>query len=785
VLLVLIWLGCFALDLRSLGRPVLLPPFDVQASGDRGFPILKALAPWAGTEGVELEPGDRLVRLGNADLRGVGPIGLYARFVSETSDDRPLPTMTYERGGRVGESPIPSPISTSPALLVSAAFLLTALFLVLRVPPSPLVRALSQAGLVTAIATASPVIGGVVVNQVGLLVGGVAWALAFPLFLRSLLLFAPRASPGVWARLGPWLFLSIGPLTTSSLAGFPFPKPVGARLVLVALAAGWIAVALVTRTYRRTDAVGRRQIRWLAFGFHAGLAPAATVAVLVLVSGLVFGEWRTVYRFLGPSVSFAILIPISLVVATVRYNLFDVDRLLSASASYNLVLALLLGTGFVVVPRFGELTSGLLGLDPRVGQVALSLALAAVVVPAHQRLRPRIDRALFKERYALDLGIADLLRSLSECEDARALTQRAGQELARLLRPEACVVYARAGEAFAPVFVQGRGVPPVFAAPSPLVATLRQRRLPLALSGDGRRPDPADLGPFDRAALEALQAEVVVPIQSEERLVAFLCLGPKCSRDVYTSTDLAHLASVSDAVSSRVRVFGREAVIREERAMQESLRRYVPGVVAEELASGAVLQPEEREVTVLFVDLRGYSSFAEPRRPEEIFSTVNRYTETVSEVVRKHGGSVVEFNGDGMMAVFGAPRRLPDKERAAVETGREIVAAVGALPVEDSGGSAKLSVGVGIASGAAFVGSLRAADRLIWSAIGNTTNRAARLQALTRELDASIVIDAATWDELGARRHDFVRHGAMPIRGRRQVEDVFSLRLDLGLESAT
>jgi class 3 adenylate cyclase len=107
--------------------------------------------------------------------------------------------------------------------------------------------------------------------------------------------------------------------------------------------------------------------------------------------------------------------------------------------------------------------------------------------------------------------------------------------------------------------------------------------------------------------------------------------------------------------------------VREAREMQESLRRYVPGAIAEQLSAGAELVSGEREVSVLFVDIRGYTSFSESRRAEEIFSTVNRYTETVSQIVQNHAGSVVEFNGDGMMAVFGAPRELAHKERAAVE----------------------------------------------------------------------------------------------------------------------
>jgi adenylate cyclase len=132
---------------------------------------------------------------------------------------------------------------------------------------------------------------------------------------------------------------------------------------------------------------------------------------------------------------------------------------------------------------------------------------------------------------------------------------------------------------------------------------------------------------------------------------------------------------------------------------------------------------------------------------------VNRYTETVSQIVQKHTGSVVEFNGDGMMAVFGAPRELVHKERAAVE-------AVGSMPVDDAhGGQTKLSVGVGIATGEALVGNIQGVDRMIWSAIGNTTNLAARLQSLTRELDASLVTDGGTWE----------------IRGRRETQDVYVL----------
>jgi adenylate cyclase len=111
-----------------------------------------------------------------------------------------------------------------------------------------------------------------------------------------------------------------------------------------------------------------------------------------------------------------------------------------------------------------------------------------------------------------------------------------------------------------------------------------------------------------------------------------------------------------------------------------------------------------------------------------------------------------------------------------VEAGGEIVEAVGSMPVEDAQrGQTTLSVGVGIATGAAFVGNIQAVDRMIWTAIGNTTNLAARLQSLTRTLNASLVIDHATWERAQPAAAGFERRPDVPIRGRRQTQDLYVL----------
>jgi class 3 adenylate cyclase len=773
LILVPLWVVCFALGVRTQLRGTTAAHLGLSVADAGTYPVLTgefssithASDPLAA---AGLRAGDRLIRLGDADLLGVSTRGFCARSL-DAPERAPL---VFERDGQRHETTLElaSTATWRPLLATSFAFAVSALFLLLRARPTPAVRAYFLMGMAFAFANCAfpgsqpqfyPWFG-----MCFVLAGGV---LMLPLTFRFLFRFPDDRPPeGRWYRIWPWFFAVNG---LFSFLQFSSRIAIG-EIGGTAIGALGAVALLVTanRKYHRAERIARRQMKWAMFGVYGAALPFAVAAALTAIEPR-FG-WLFFVSFWALP-----LFPLALVISVLRFNLFDIDRILSAAASYN-VLAVVLGAGaLIVVPRVAEAASGLVGIDPGAGQVALSLVLAAVLIPAHRRLRPQIDRVFFKERYALDHGIAELLPELTRCRDARDLTQKVGEGLHGLLRPEACVVYAGVEESYAPVFAEGRAVPPAFEAASPLVGTLRGRRAPLSLSDAGRRPDEAPLGPFDRAALETLEADVVVPVQQDDALAAFLCLGPKRSGDVYTSTDLSLLAAVAETVSHQLRRFDQEATTRQAQAMQESLRRYVPGAVADQLASGVELSSGECEVSVLFVDIRGYTGFAEGRKAEEIFSTVNRYTETVSHAVQKHGGSVVEFNGDGMMTVFGAPRELAHKERAAVEAGREIVEAVGALPVE---GGETLSVGVGIATGTAFVGNIQAADRMIWSAIGNTTNLAARLQTLTRELGASLVIDAGTWERAQTAAQDFEKRPAVPIRGRREARDVYVLAMRSG-----
>jgi class 3 adenylate cyclase len=739
------------------------------------FPVVRSLRIGGAADASGIRPGDRLLRIGDADLRGAGPMAFFARALRAVGPDG-WAAVAYMRDGSVQETSLqytkrPLPVRY---VLVALSFALVAVVIVLRAPAVPAAQAAFRGFLTFSFGFLRPWGGPewqtyawvALVTIVG------AFTPLLVLAVDALGDGAVRTRPALrW----PWVFIPVGPVFVAGIVGVPLfghgynhADPIS--MLLLALL-GVAILAVLARSFRRSDPVGRRKIKWIVFALYLSLVP------VIIATAISMSDLR-LWWLSDVSEIFEVLIPVGVLIAIVRFNLFDIDRLISATAAYSVLIGLVLVGALTVVPAVAQAASDAVGIERWSGQLILSTALVSVALSARHGLRDRIDHLFFPERWALAEDTHQLLRELSRATTPRELLVRAGERLDALLRPEACVLYARMAEGYAPVHARGRAVPPQFDEGHPVIDALTLRGVPLAAEGWGTGRGRRRLHPFDGAALASLDAAVLLPVMGGDDLLAFVSLGPKRSGDVYTATDLALLASVTEKLSVELARFSDAEIIRQSHEMQAALRRYVPGAVAEELASGRDLRAGECEVSVLFVDIRGYTSYSQGRQAEEIFGTVNRYTEIVSEIIRRHAGSVVEFNGDGMLAVFGAPQGLATKERASVTAGREILAAMTTLPTGSTPGAPPLSVGIGIATGDAYVGNIRAVDRLIWTAIGSTVNLAARLQSLTRTLDAAVVIDATTWRALDGTRADFEERAQVPIRGFDVPRDLYVLPLE-------
>ena len=182
----------------------------------------------------------------------------------------------------------------------------------------------------------------------------------------------------------------------------------------------------------------------------------------------------------------------------------------------------------------------------------------------------------------------------------------------------------------------------------------------------------------------------------------------------------------------------------ERERLYHNLSSYLPEPVAAHIALRepvGTIDAEHREITVLFADLRNFSAWCEARPAEEAAALLHAFFSTAYRVVRDHGGLVEEFVGDAVMAIWNAPQACDNHPRRALDAARALIEAVEQLlPDEAPPGLEPLGIGIGLETGRALVGSFGAAERRTHAALGETVTVAARLQAMSVDLSAPIVV---------------------------------------------
>ena len=209
---------------------------------------------------------------------------------------------------------------------------------------------------------------------------------------------------------------------------------------------------------------------------------------------------------------------------------------------------------------------------------------------------------------------------------------------------------------------------------------------------------------------------------------------------------------------------------------KELVRRFATSEVAQDLQqSGFALQGRHVDATVMFCDIRGFTSLVESQPPEETIDLLNTYYTLMFDAINGRGGVVNQMIGDGLMAIFGAPLPLERHAEAAALAALDMIEMIELLAVErNSAGRAPIRIGIGIGTGNLVAGYTGTQQRATYTCIGDTVNVAARLEQHTKAVERAILVDAATRAELGA---DFAVEplGAVELRGKSVPVEVFAL----------
>jgi adenylate cyclase len=245
---------------------------------------------------------------------------------------------------------------------------------------------------------------------------------------------------------------------------------------------------------------------------------------------------------------------------------------------------------------------------------------------------------------------------------------------------------------------------------------------------------------------------------------------------IYPLLALAISAVGCVAVGSVLEAFERER-------MRDLFGRFVPEQVVDEVLAqtedGRFLGGKIRLCTMMFTDLRGFTTFSESRAADEVIDILNYYFGEISQAVFDHGGTLVSYLGDGMMSVFGAPLEQPDHADRAVAAAREII--MERLPrvnqwIRDQGFGDGFRMGIGLNSGEIMTGNIGSERRMEYTTIGDPVNTASRLEGMTKGTPFPVFISDTTRELMQAEPEDLVYVAELEVRGRSEKVKVWSLR---------
>jgi len=560
------WIVCFSLHVYSTAEngAALSPFFATPVAGD-AYPHVGGIRPERVSRGLDIQAGDRLLMARDVDLAGVGYIGFYAWTVELADENLELP-LTIERDGRRFTTLLRLSTTGIPWSRVAlwAFGVGLAVLVLVRVPENRMAQLLF-AGLTSFAIFESPFTINytltVIYNSIFVFGGGLSLAV----LMRFFLLFPDDMPP---ERRLPMSLSWINALLFyaprfSYLAGGPIPPPSVPLVILGSdIALGVLSGGAVFWNYVYSGPDGRRRLRGLLWGVFIAFSPLPVALGL----SLLFPEMDLIRFGIDVMAFTAISLPIAIAFSIVRHDAFDIDRLISATATFSVALAILLGGLLAVAPIAASVLAEWTGLSRDTAQLAFALVASLALLPMTRSLRPRVDRLLYPDRHAMDQGFQELLTELAQHGETETLISLAAARIQQLLQPETTVLYARGPDGFEPVYTS-RGEPPT-AVPSssPALIAVDARQGPMMRSD-------ASLRPLEGAALDELGAATVLPFYHRDDLDAFAALGPLASGDPYSSSQLALLSATADKVEGE-RVRREDAVqIRESGERMRSLER--------------------------------------------------------------------------------------------------------------------------------------------------------------------------------------------------------------------
>jgi class 3 adenylate cyclase len=530
---------------------------------------------------------------------------------------------------------------------------------------------------------------------------------------------------GGWRETGGWVRLLL------------FGFPLAGLLVFVGSAA---QVAWQSRSNAQ---------RLQALVMITGTVVAFVMPLVEMIFGALFGT-SFLPDVVYSQLPFVAAFPVSIGYAIVRHDLFEIDVIVRRTYGY------LLSTGLVIL-LYGTSVStlNLLVGPSEIARspfftVAFVLAVVFLMQPLQGRIQGVVDRAFYRKQVDYRRTITDVTDHMTQLLEPELVRETLVASVVREMFLENGVLLAPEGEEGRFEVVMAAGAAPGLrglALDPGLLAALREARVPVFRHEIELAPQYAGRREGMLASFDVLCAELVMPMLYQGQLRAALSLGRKKSGRMFTREDvdlLRTLVAEGAVALENARLFDDLAESLKQVQLLESIKaglsKFVPKTVQELLAegegAGGLFEKRERDLTVMFADMTGYTRLSSQLPLDQVNAIVERYFGAFLEAILAQGGDVNETAGDGLMVLFqdADPER---HARAAVRAALGIQAITRTINAERAG-EIPIGVHIGVNSGIASVGATKiqggGGHRWTYTASGPTTNVAARIGALGEEI---------------------------------------------------
>ncbi|MBI3784781.1 MAG: hypothetical protein HY270_15415 [Deltaproteobacteria bacterium] len=503
------------------------------------------------------------------------------------------------------------------------------------------------------------------------------------------------------------------------------------------------------------DPVVAQRARILLAGAVAGVGPVAIVNFVGATLQIVLVDTRIAYWAL----SFFLL---ALGYVTVRTDLLNARIAVRRAVIYAAVVGVLTVVAIVLITLSPYAVAFLL-FPLLYGWPRFDAGLSSRLYPQRARF-PELIRELGNE-LAAGASAAEVLDTLARvparlCDANGAVAfllvdQVAGEELLRFagLRPDTSVRLDS----------------------EPLVQLMVATRKEVAREHVAIDPQYANIKDECYACFRRLNAELLLPLVRHPRVVGGLAVSARLSGDVYERADIEALSTIAQqAVQSLVRIEATERLRSRELEFADLKRFFPPQIIDQVMARGgaAELHSKRKLVSVLFADLRGFTSFADSVEPEEVMSTLAEYHQAMGKRIAEFAGTLERFAGDGFMVFFNDPVDQSDHVERAARLALAMFGDIRKLREDWVRKGYRIDVGMGIHTGYATCGFVGYEGRRDYAVIGTVTNLAARLSSAAG--GGEIIVSARVQAELG-KTFRCESLGELTLKGFQQVQLAYRL----------